>query len=69
MPDYDTTDLSTDPADYLNGPTGNMVNRTTGGTTRDGKIQRVVEDDTIRTRRSTVGGDTEAPAPPAGGGA
>lgn len=71
MPEYDTTELSNDPADYLNGPTGNTVNRTSGGTTKDGKVQRVVEDDSVRTQSSTpVGGTPEetsdAPAPAAG---
>lgn len=42
---YDTTDLSDDPADYLNGPTGNMANRGSGGTTRDGKVATVIVDD------------------------
>lgn len=51
--DYDVTELSEDPGDYLNGPTGNQANRTSGGTTRDGKVQRVVEDDTPRVQTTT----------------
>lgn len=53
--EYTTITLSRDPDDYLNGPTGNMVNRTSGGTTRAGAIAKVTEDDTVRTSPSTIG--------------
>jgi hypothetical protein len=42
---YSTTELSDDPADYLTGPTGNMANRGSGGTTRDGQVQVINVDD------------------------
>ena len=32
------TELSTDPADYLTGPTGGESSKTAGGTTRDGAV-------------------------------
>jgi hypothetical protein len=56
MADYDTHDLSGDPADYLNGPTGNAANRGNGGTTRDGKVAVIVVDDTPAVQQSGTGG-------------
>jgi hypothetical protein len=55
MPEYDTTELSRDPADYLNGPTGNATNRGNGGTTRDGKIATVQIDDSPRVQQTDLG--------------
>lgn len=43
--DPNVTALSTDPKDYVYGPTGSMTSRTQGGTTQDGGV-RVVGDDT-----------------------
>lgn len=36
--DSNTTSISSDPADYLSGPTGSQTSRTQGGTTRDGSV-------------------------------
>lgn len=73
MTEYDTTELSRDPADYLTGPTGNQISRTSGGTNKDGQIARVVEDDSVRTQpgqagpteTGTGGGTTTGTATPA----
>jgi hypothetical protein len=53
--EYDTTELSRDPADYLTGPTGNQISRTSGGTNREGQIARVVEDDSVLTQPGQAG--------------
>jgi hypothetical protein len=59
---YETTEISNDPKDYLNGPTGNTVNRTSGGTNRDGNIARVVEQGTGEESTVTGGGEGTATA-------
>jgi hypothetical protein len=52
MPDYDETELDTDPAAYLNGPTGNVANRGNGGTTREGKVAVIQVNETTRVEQS-----------------
>lgn len=39
MADYKTTEISNDPADYISGPRSGQVNRTHGGTTKEGTVQ------------------------------
>lgn len=41
MADYNTTEISNDPADYITGPVSGQASRTHGGTTRDGNVQTV----------------------------
>jgi hypothetical protein len=36
---YTTTDISSDPADYISGPRKGQANRGHGGTTQDGTVQ------------------------------
>jgi hypothetical protein len=55
----DLTSISTDPADYISGPTGNQVSRTNGGTNRSGGVSVV---DTVETGQQS---ETPAEQPPA----
>lgn len=55
---YDEAEISKDPADYLNGPTGNSASRGTGGTTRSGSVQVIKVDDGIRA--TSTEGQTDA---------
>jgi hypothetical protein len=68
-------DVSSDPADYITGPTGNQTSRGNGGTNRSGGISVVeVDEETTTTRTAepgTIGESEPAPAPTntsAGGG-
>lgn len=51
---YEQVEISKDPADYLNGPTGNLANRGSGGTTRDGQVQTITVDETPRANQTTA---------------
>lgn len=63
----DLDPLSTDPADYISGPTGNQTSRGNGGTNRSGGISVVdVSEDTTTTQTAEPaqqGESTPAPAP------
>jgi hypothetical protein len=60
-------DVSSDPADYITGPTGNQTSRGNGGTNRSGGISIVeVDEETTTTQTAepaTVGESGQAPAP------
>lgn len=60
-------DVSTDPADYVTGPTGNQTSRTNGGTNRSGGVSVVeVREEVAATQTAepaAVGESTPAPAP------
>jgi hypothetical protein len=60
-------DVSTDPADYLTGPTGNQTSRTSGGTNTSGGISVVDVDEDVAVTRTAdpqpAGESTPAPAP------
>lgn len=64
-------DVSTDPADYMYGPTGNTASRGNGGTNRSGGVSVVEVSDDIRTTRTAPvdqqGESQPAPAPAAEG--
>jgi hypothetical protein len=59
--------LSTDPADYISGPTGNQTSRGNGGTNRSGGVSVVEVDESVQNTQTaetpTVGESTDAPAP------
>lgn len=55
MADQNRTELSTDPADYISGPTGSQASRTQGGTTRDGGVAVVGDDTADSGSKSTKG--------------
>jgi hypothetical protein len=60
-------DVSTDPADYMTGPTGNQTSRTNGGTNRSGGVSVVEVNEEVGVTRTAepaaVGESTPAPAP------
>jgi hypothetical protein len=60
-------DVSSDPADYITGPTGNQTSRTNGGTNRSGGVSIVEVDEGVQVTQTaepaTLGESTEAPAP------
>jgi hypothetical protein len=60
-------DVSSDPADYVTGPTGNQTSRTNGGTNRSGGVSVVeVSEEVTATQTAEaapVGESTPAPAP------
>jgi hypothetical protein len=62
-------DVSTDPADYLYGPTGNHLSRTQGGTNRSGGVSVVETDEDVQNTQTAEppqqAESTPAPAPAA----
>jgi hypothetical protein len=64
-------DVSSDPADYMTGPTGNQTSRTNGGTNRSGGVSVVEVSDEVTTSRTAEpaqqGESAPAPAPASGG--
>jgi hypothetical protein len=60
-------DVSNDPADYLSGPTGNMLSRTQGGTNRSGGVSVVEVDEDVAVTQTAApevpAESTPAPAP------
>lgn len=56
-------DVSSDPADYITGPTGNQTSRTNGGTNRSGGVSVVEVDEAVTTTRTA--GDQEETVTPA----
>jgi hypothetical protein len=60
-------DVSSDPADYLTGPTGNQTSRSNGGTNRSGGVSVVEVDEAVQNTQSAPapeqGEQTPAPAP------
>jgi hypothetical protein len=60
-------DVSSDPADYLYGPTGNHLSRTQGGTNRSGGVSVVEVDEDVQNTQTAEpprqGESTPAPAP------
>jgi hypothetical protein len=68
---YEQVEISKDPSEYLTGPTGNVANRGTGGTTRDGQVQVLRTDEEVRTTQTQMSNpveeSTSAPTPTSGG--
>lgn len=60
-------DVSSDPADYLYGPTGNHLARTQGGTNRSGGVSVVEVDEDVQNTQTApadqLGESTQAPEP------
>lgn len=60
-------DVSSEPADYISGPTGNQTSRTNGGTNRSGGVSVVEVDEDVQVTQTaeppTPGESTPAPAP------
>lgn len=60
-------DVSSDPADYIYGPTGNQTSRTNGGTNRSGGVSVIEVDEGTQTAQTAPppeqGESTQAPAP------